>query len=492
MLSDFEAVIGLEVHCQLSTQSKIFCSCPARLQEGKSVADVAPNLNTCPVCTGQPGALPVLNKKAVEYAVRAGLATHCDIQLESVFSRKNYFYPDLPKGYQISQYDLPVCGKGWLEIPRDPTPKRIGITRIHLEEDAGKNVHEVGYSAVNLNRAGVPLIEIVSEPEMCSADEAGAYLRTLHSLVVTLGICDGNMQEGNFRCDANVSVRKRGAQILGTRAEIKNVNSFRFIEKAIEYEIQRQVQVIVSGGKIVQETRGYDSDKNVTVSQRSKEEAHDYRYFPDPDLLPLRLSPEWVEALRRELPELPDQKRARYSEQYKLSPQDAATLSVSKVLSEFFGKTIALFPEGDLTVPAKAIVNFLTGEVTRLSSEASVDLAQSKVSPRHLADLVQASVGGVLSSSGAKQVLISVWSSGLSVEATIEKEGLKQVSDTGALEPIVKKIIESNPAQAAELKAGKDKLMSFFVGKAMKASGGKANPAMVQQIVKKLLGLERS
>ncbi len=487
MQSEFEAVIGLEVHCQLSTRSKIFCACPARMTEGQSVADITPNLNTCPVCTGQPGALPVLNKKVVEYAVLAGLATHCEIQMHSVFSRKNYFYPDLPKGYQISQYDLPVCGKGWLEIPGGSAPKRIGITRIHLEEDAGKNVHEVGYSAVNLNRAGVPLIEIVSEPEMFSAEEAGAYLRTLHSLVVTLGICDGNMQEGNFRCDANVSVRKRGATALGTRAEIKNVNSFRFIEKAIEYEIQRQIQVVVSGGQVVQETRGYDSDKNVTLSQRSKEEAHDYRYFPDPDLLPLRLTPEWVEKLRGALPELPDQKRARYSEQYKLSSQDAGTLSNSKSLSDFFERTIALFPAGDLSAPAKAIVNFLTGELTRLSSEASVELAQSKVTPRHLADLVQVSLSGVISSSGAKQVLISVWNSGAPVDSVIEKEGLKQVSDVGALEPIVQKIIDSNPSQAAELKAGKEKLMSFFVGQAMKASGGKANPALVSQIVKKLL-----
>lgn len=485
MHTDFEAVIGLEVHAQLSTNSKIFCACRARPEAGVSVADVAANSSTCPVCAGHPGALPVLNRRAVEYALRAGLATHCTINQRSVFARKNYFYPDLPKGYQISQYEAPICENGYLEVEE----RRIRIQRIHLEEDAGKNLHRPGGSLVNLNRAGVPLIEIVSAPDLRMPAEAGAYLRALHAVVTCLEICDGNMEEGNFRCDANVSVRPRGARELGTRTEIKNVNSFRFVEKAIEFEIARQIEVLGAGGKIVQETRTFDSDRGVTLSMRSKEEAEDYRYFPDPDLVPVTLDESWIEEIRSKLPELPEQLKARLIREYGIPAETATMLAGSRVLSRFFGEVVTQVSQGgrEARAGAKAAANWLTGELTRLMSEGGPTLGEGPFTPRHLAEVIRLAQDGVVSSTGAKQLVVTAWKTGEPIESLVEREGLRQVSDTGALEPVIDRILAAHPRQAGELLAGKDKLLGFFVGQVMKETGGKANPGLVGEIIRKRL-----
>jgi aspartyl-tRNA(Asn)/glutamyl-tRNA(Gln) amidotransferase subunit B len=497
IVDGYEVVVGLEVHCQLATDSKIFCGCRARLEVGKSVADAESNSATCPVCTAQPGALPVLNKKVVEYAVKAGLATGCKINLKNIFARKNYFYPDSPKGYQISQFELPICENGFLNVETSDghqiIKKKINIQRIHMEEDAGKNLHRDGYSLVNLNRAGVPLVEIVSGPEMKSPEEAGAYLRALYAIVTYIGICDGNMQEGNFRCDANVSVMPKGSTKLGTRAEIKNVNSFRFVEKAIEFEAARQVDLIQSGGKVVQETRLYDSTKNITVSMRSKEEAQDYRYFPDPDLVPVLLEQSFVDKVRESLPELPEQKRNRFAAEFGISPQDAALLTSSKSLAEFFEKTLGLTVKAgaEKKSAAKSAANLINGEITRLLNEESIEIERSKVTPTHMADLVQLVQASVVSSTGAKQVIAAVWKTGESVNTIVEREGLKQVSDVSSLEPAVDKVIAANPKPAAEFRAGTDllkaKLIGFFVGQVMKETGGKANPGTIQELIKKKL-----
>jgi aspartyl-tRNA(Asn)/glutamyl-tRNA(Gln) amidotransferase subunit B len=486
---EFEAVIGLEVHCQLATDSKIFCSCPARLSDGKSVADIAPNLNTCPVCTAQPGALPVLNRKVVEYAVKAGLATNCSIRLKNFFARKNYFYPDLPKGYQISQYEHPICENGYLNIETSRGAKKVTIQRIHMEEDAGKSVHSSGYSVVNLNRAGVPLVEIVTAPDMKTSEEAGAYLRALYAVVTFLGICDGNMQEGNFRCDANVSVMPKGSKTLGTRAEIKNVNSFRFVEKAIDYEIARQIDIIQGGGKVIQETRLYDSQKNATFSMRSKEEAQDYRYFPDPDLIPLNLDQAWVDQIQSGLPELPEQKRGRYMAEFGLSAYDAGAVTTSSSLAGFFEKTIqALGAIGiDSKAGAKPAANLIAGEITRLINEESVEIERSKITPAHLADVIKLLQASEVSSTGAKQVIGAVWKSGEKVAAIVDREGLRQVSDLSSLEPAVDKILAANPSQVADFKAGKEKIIGFLVGQIMKETGGKANPGLIQEMIRKKL-----
>jgi len=483
----FEAVIGLEVHCQLATNTKIFCGCKTGATDTQSVAETAVNSNTCPVCTGHPGTLPVLNKKVVEFAVKAGLATHSTINLKNVFSRKSYFYPDLPKGYQISQYDQPICEHGYLDIETTSGQKRVNIQRIHMEEDAGKNVHMAGFSLVNLNRACVPLIEIVSGPDMKTPEEAGAYLRSLHAIVTYLGICDGNMQEGNFRCDANVSVMPIGSKEWGTRAEIKNVNSFRFVEKAIEYEIHRQIEVIKSGGRVVQETRLYDSQKNVTQSMRSKEEAQDYRYFPEPDLLTLYLEQAYVDKIRGTLPELPNQKRTRFETEFGLSSYDAGVLTSSKTLADFFERSMALLKPRklDLKASAKLTSNWLAGEVSRLLNEQGMEITASKLIPDHIADIVELTQTQVISSTGAKQVLAVLWEKGGTVSVLVDQLGLKQVSDLSALEPIIAQVIAANPGQVAEFKSGKEKLLGFFVGQVMKASGGKANPALLQDLVKK-------
>ncbi len=473
----FEAVIGLEVHVQLATESKIFCACRARLPEGQSVADEKPNVNTCPVCTAQPGALPVLNRRAVEYALRAGLALGCEIRAESRFARKNYFYPDLPKGYQISQYELPVCEHGKLEIPG----KSVRIRRIHMEEDAGKNVHLSGYSLVNLNRAGVPLVEIVTEPDLASSQEAGAYLRALYAIVTYLGICDGNLQEGNFRCDANVSVRPVGETKLGTRAEVKNVNSFKFVEKAIEYEIARQIEVLKSGGRVVQETRGFDANKGVTFSQRSKEEAEDYRYFPDPDLIPLKIAASQIERVRETLPELPEARRRRYVEQLGMAAELAGGITASKELSDFFDRCA---PTRD---SAARLANVIVGEVARLVNDSGTPVARSRLTPEILARASAEQASGAIAYAGLRRVVEVAWSSGDSADAIIEREGLRQVSDLSALEPAIEKVLADNPKQVEEFKAGKDKLLGFFVGQVMKATGGKANPALLGELVRKKL-----
>lgn len=485
MEGEFEAVIGLEVHAQLATDTKIFCSCRAKPPEGVSVGDEPPNIHTCPICAGHPGSLPVLNRKALEFAILAGLATHCKVQSKSVFARKNYFYPDLPKGYQISQSDQPICKEGHLEIEiSNGEKKKIRIQRIHMEEDAGKSVHQSGYSLVNLNRAGVPLIEIVSEPDISNAIEASTYLKSLHSIVTYLGVCDGNMQEGNFRCDANVSVRRKGGKKLGTRTEIKNLNSFRFIEKAIDYEIARQIGVIQSGGKISQETRLYDSARNVTLTLRSKEDAHDYHYFPDPDLPPIFVPMTWIDQLRASLPELADQRKNRFVEDYGLSPYDASALTASKATAEFFEQTLQILKEKRVfsKEAAKEVANFLTGEVSRLLNEGGIEMSQSKLVPEHLAELASQTLKQAISSTGAKQVLSLIWKTGDSVSTVINREGLSQVSDETSLKPIVEQVLKQFPGQVAEFKAGKEKVMGFFVGQAMKVSGGKANPELLRKL----------
>lgn len=486
MHPEFEAVMGLEVHVQLATQSKIFCSCPARSVDGQSVGEMEVNSNVCPVCAGHPGTLPTLNKKVIEYAVLAGLALDCEVHNRSVFSRKNYFYPDLPKGYQISQFDRPLCEKGYLEIELSQgDKKRIGITRIHIEEDAGKNVHMTDFSVVNLNRAGVPLVEIVSEPDFRSAEEAGAYLRALYGVVTYTGICDGNLQEGNFRCDVNVSVRRKGETKLGTRTEIKNVNSFKFVEKAIEYEVDRQIQVIQDGGTIRQETRLFDSVKGVTVALRSKEDAHDYRYFPEPDLLPLQVSDELIQQIQSKMPELPSQMKARFQNDYGLSAYDAGVITLSKEQARFFEDSVKLL--GDTKEWGKPVSNFLTGEIARLSNEENKTLSESAMTSKHLAEVTRLVKEQVISATAGKQVIADAWATGDSVDSIVEKRGLKQVSDTSALEPIVDALIAAHPDQVAQYRSGKTKLLGFFVGQAMKEMQGKANPALLKQLVEKKL-----
>jgi len=480
--TEFEPVIGLEVHAQLATKSKIFCRC-------STAFDSPVNSNTCPVCAGHPGVLPVLNRHAVECAIRAGLATNCRINSKSVFARKNYFYADLPKGYQISQFDLPICEDGYLEIQYSGNVKRVGIQRIHMEEDAGKSVHMTGYSLVNLNRACVPLIEIVTHPDICSAQEAGAYLRKLHAVLMYIGVNDGNLQEGSFRCDANVSVRPKGAQKLGTRTEIKNVNSFRFVEKAIEYEISRQIEVIKAGGSIVQETRSYDSGKGVTYSLRSKEEAHDYRYFPDPDLLPLVIDGAWVAEVRQALPELPDQKRDRYVHKMGIPISDADVIVASQPLARFFEKAVEACDE------PKVVANWVMGELLRaLKTNADIqepdaDLSASHISldPLHLGSLIKLIKSGAISNNIAKTIFDEMFKTGKTPETIVEEKGLVQISDTTAIEAVIDEVLKANATQVLDYKAGKEKLLGFFFGLIMKKMAGKANPQVVNDLLKKKL-----
>jgi aspartyl-tRNA(Asn)/glutamyl-tRNA(Gln) amidotransferase subunit B len=480
MIQRYETVIGLEVHVQLTTNTKIFCSCSTEF--GKT-----PNSQTCPVCLGLPGALPVLNRKAVEFAIKTGLATNCRIAPRSIFARKNYFYPDLPKGYQISQFELPVCEHGWLDIELEGgSSKRIGITRAHMEEDAGKLMHgdkpeTAGSSLVDLNRACTPLLEIVSEPDMRSSEEAIAYLKKLHQIVVYLGVCDGNLEEGSFRCDANVSVRPYGQEEFGTRAELKNINSFRFIRQAIEYEVERQIDLIEGGGKVIQETRLFDSNTGMTQSMRGKEEAHDYRYFPDPDLVPLVISQEWIEQVRATLPELPDAKRTRFVEEMGLSAYDAEVLAADRALADYFDACVMLIKD------AKTCANWIMGDVLRKLKETGGSIADVPVSPQLLSGLVARIADNTISGKIAKTVFEKMWQSGQSADQIIKAEGLIQVTDTGAIEDLVDEVIAANPDQVAEYLGGKDKLISFFVGKVMQASQGKANPGMVNQLLKKKL-----
>jgi len=476
MHSRYEVVIGLEVHVQLTTKTKIFCGCSTAFGQ-------QPNSQTCPVCLGLPGALPVLNQQVVEYAIRAGLATNCQIAPRSIFARKNYFYPDLPKGYQISQFELPITEHGWLDIDDAAGgKKRIGITRIHMEEDAGKLLHGgKSGSRVDLNRACTPLLEVVSEPDMRSADEAIEYLKQLHQIVVYLGICDGNLEEGSFRCDANVSLRPKGQVELGTRAELKNINSFRFIKQAIEYEVERQAELLDEGGKVVQETRLFDADTGVSRSMRGKEEAHDYRYFPDPDLVPLVVDEAWVERVRAELPEMPLVKRQRYVEQFELPDYDAGVLSAERGVAEYFEALVSLHPQ------PKVCSNWMMGEVMRALNDKEVAIADCPVSPELLAGLLGRIDDNTISNKMAKTVFEEIWQTGKTADQVIDEKGLKQVTDTGAIEAILDEIIAANQGQFEELKAGKDKLTGFFVGQVMKLSKGKANPGMVNQLIQKKL-----
>ena len=476
----WETVVGLEIHAQLATRSKIF--------SGSATAYGAPpNTQANLVDLGYPGVLPVLNGAAVRMAVKFGLAIGARIAPQSIFARKNYFYPDLPKGYQISQYELPIVAGGSLEILLDDgLRKRIGITRAHLEEDAGKSLHEglPGLSGIDLNRAGTPLLEIVSEPHLRSAKEAVAYMKKVHTLVRYLEICDGNMQEGSFRCDANVSVRPRGAKELGTRAEIKNVNSFRFVEKAIEHEVDRQIELLESGGRVVQETRLYDPDRGETRSMRVKEEANDYRYFPDPDLLPLVLAPSFIEEVRASLPELPDAKAERFVAQYGLTPYDAGVLTASRELAAYYEAVVRKAP-----ADPKLAAHWVTGELAAALNRDGLEIAASRMTAAQLGGLLERMIDATISGKIAKEVFEAMWASGRDADAIIESKGLKQITDSAAIGRIIDEVMARNPAQLAEYRAGKDKLFGFFVGQVMKATQGKANPQQVNELLKtKLVG----
>ena len=470
----WETVIGLEVHAQLATRSKIFSA-------AATAYGAEPNTQACAIDLGLPGVLPVLNAEAVRMAVKFGLAINAHIAPRSVFARKNYFYPDLPKGYQISQYDLPVVGNGQLDILVDSEVKTVGITRAHLEEDAGKSLHEdfLGLTGIDLNRAGTPLLEIVSEPDMRSAKEAVAYLKKLHALVRYLEICDGNMQEGSFRCDANVSVRPVGQKEFGTRAEIKNLNSFRFVEKAINFEVERQIDLIGSGGKVKQETRLYDSVKDETRSMRSKEEANDYRYFPDPDLLPLEITEGFIAEVRTTLPELPDAKRDRFKTEFGLGDYDATVLTATRELADYF-ELVTAEAGGD----AKLSANWVMGDLSGALNKAGLEIDQSPVEAQRLAGLIRRISDDTISGKIAKQVFEALWESQDTADQVIEKQGLKQITDSGAIEAIIDQIIANNPEQLAQYRSGKDKLFGFFVGQAMKATQGKANPQQLNDLLK--------
>jgi aspartyl-tRNA(Asn)/glutamyl-tRNA(Gln) amidotransferase subunit B len=476
--TEWETVIGLEIHAQLATRSKIFSG-------SATTYGAEPNTQANLVDLGYPGVLPVLNGEAVRMAVKFGLAIGAQIAPRSVFARKNYFYPDLPKGYQISQYELPIVANGALTIILDDgTRKRVGITRAHLEEDAGKSLHEAlpGATGIDLNRAGTPLIEIVSEPDLRSAKEAVAYMKKVHTLVRYLEICDGNMQEGSFRCDANVSVRPKGAENFGTRAEIKNLNSFRFVEKAINYEIERQIDLIESGGKVVQETRLYDPDKGETRSMRSKEEANDYRYFPDPDLLPVVIDTAFIDDVRAGLPELPDEKAARFMREHGLSEYDAGVLTASREIAAFYEDVVARLG-GD----PKLVANWVMGDFSAFLNKDGLEIAQSKVSPAQLAGLLRRIRDNTISGKIAKEVFEMMWADSSDADVVIEAKGLRQITDTGAIERAIEEVMAKHPGQLAEYRSGKDKLFGFFVGQVMKATGGKANPAQLNELLKKKL-----
>jgi aspartyl-tRNA(Asn)/glutamyl-tRNA(Gln) amidotransferase subunit B len=474
----WETVIGLEIHAQLATHSKIF--------SGAATAyGASPNTQACAIDLGLPGVLPVLNQAAVSMACKFGLAVGATVSPRSVFARKNYFYPDLPKGYQISQYELPVVQKGQIQIELDDQEKTIGITRAHLEEDAGKSLHEDfhGLSGIDLNRAGTPLLEIVSEPDMRSAKEAVAYMKKIHSLVRYLEICDGNMQEGSFRCDANVSVRRKGETKLGTRAELKNLNSFRFVEKAINIEVERQIEILENGGSVVQETRLYDADKNETRSMRSKEEANDYRYFPDPDLLPLVIEPEFLQQVRAELPELPDDKKRRFMSQYELSLYDASVLTSSRDLANYYEEVVKASGSDP-----KLCANWVMGDLLGILNKNNLEIVNSPIGSALMAGMLRRITDNTISGKIAKQVFEAMWNGEGDADHVIEKQGLVQVTDTAAIEKVIDEVIANNPKQLADYRSGKDKLFGFFVGQVMKVSQGKANPNLVNELLKQKLG----
>ena len=472
----YEAVIGLEVHAQMLTDTKIFCGCSTKFGSG-------PNTQTCQICIGMPGVLPVLNKKALEFAIRTGLATNCTISTYSRFARKNYFYPDLPKGYQISQYENPICEHGYIEVVVEGAVKKIGITRIHMEEDAGKNIHEgVGnYSFVDLNRTGVPLMEIVSEPDMRSPQEAVEYMKKLRAVLRYLGVCDGNMEEGSLRCDANVSIRPESQKEFGTRAEIKNINSFRFVEKAIEYEIKRQRRVLEDGGKVLQETRLWDSNRGITESMRSKEEAHDYRYFPEPDLVPIIVEQALIDEIRSGLPELPDAKMKRFVSDYGLPEYDADFLTSEKAYAEWFEQAIN---EG---CKPKLASNWMMGELMRLLNEAGKSIEVANVKPAAFAELLKLIDAGTISGKIAKTVFEEMFNTGKGPKEIVADKGLLQISDESAIEKAVDEIISKHPNEAERLRTGEEKLLGFFVGQVMKATKGKANPQMLNDLIKRKL-----
>ena len=475
----YEPVIGLEIHAQLKTETKLFCGCSTSF-------GAEPNSQVCPVCLGMPGVLPVLNRRAVEFAVMMGLATDSTIKQKSVFARKNYFYPDLPKGYQISQYDLPICEGGHIEIEVEDTKKTIGITRIHMEEDAGKLLHgagpeDVNFSFVDLNRSCTPLIEIVSEPDIRSAEEAVEYLKAIHDIVVYLGVSDGNMDEGSFRCDANISVRPEGQEEFGTRAELKNINSFKFVKDAIRFEIERQIDAIEDGEKIVQETRLYDSAKGVTISMRSKEEAHDYRYFPEPDLLPLEFNDKFVEDARGKLPELPATKKARFISEYKLPPYDAGVLTAERAIADFYEETVKISKD------AKTVSNWVMGELMRLLNEEGLDINDCKVTSKALASLLDMLDNGEINAKTAKEVFEEVFKTGKDPKEIVKATGATQISDTGELATIIENILEADPDSVARYKGGEKKLMGFFVGQVMGATKGQGNPKVINTLLREKL-----
>lgn len=476
MVTELEPVIGLEVHAQLLTEAKIFCSCSTKF-------GATPNSHTCPICLGMPGVLPVLNRRVVEYALKMSLATHCRINRRNSFARKNYFYPDLPKGYQISQYAVPLAEHGYIEIDTDGGRKRIGITRIHMEEDAGKLIHDEAnpVSYVDFNRTGVPLIEIVSDPEIRSADEAVLYLRALRDILVYLEICDGNMEEGSFRCDANVSLRPKGQAEFGTRTELKNMNSFRHVQRALEYEIKRQMFVIDGGNEVVQETRLWDESQGVTYAMRGKEEAHDYRYFPDPDLVPIQVDDTWIDDIRKSLPELPEAKRVRFIEEYGLSPYDAAVLTAERPLADYFEASARLCGQ------AKVVANWIMGDLLKLLNETRRTIGDCLVAPQALAELISLITEGTISGKIAKDILGEAFQTGMSPRTIVESKGLVQITDTKALEEVVARVIGRYPEQVSQYRSGKEKVFGFFVGQIMKETQGKANPQLVNTLLREKL-----